>query len=176
MLDNNSPGMIDRSAKSARKRRHEAAPERGPRAGASAVDLGILAELVGYKVRRLQLRIFQDFIETMEEHGIRPSQFSVLTVVGANPGLKQAQVCAALGIKRANLVVMLDELERRGLLQRVRGPADRRSHALHLTAAGAALQKRLDELVQRHEQRFIRKIGEDGKRRLNELLEKMLST
>jgi DNA-binding MarR family transcriptional regulator len=167
--------MIDRSAKSARKRRHERAAERGARAGSGAVDLGVLAQLVGYKVRRLQLRIFQDFIETMAAHDIRPTQFSVLTVVGANPGLKQTQVSAALGIKRANLVVMLDELERRGLLQRVRGPEDRRSHALHLTDAGADLRRRLDELVQRHEQRFIRKIGADGKRRLLDLLEKMLS-
>jgi len=138
------------------------------------IDLGLLERLVGYKIRRLQLRIFQDFLETMDGLGIRPSQFSVLTVVGANPGLKQTQVSAALGIKRANLVGMLDELERRGLIERARGARDRRAHALHLTLAGAALKTRLDALVLRHEAHFLEKIAAADRRRLMTLLEKML--
>lgn len=144
-------------------------------AGGDVIDLGLLPQLVGYAVRRAQLRIFQDFIETMAELDIRPGQFSVLTVIAANRGLKQADVCEALGIKRANLVVMLDELERRSLVKRVRGPSDRRSHALHLTKAGEALLLRLNDLVAQHEQGFIRQIGEHGKRQLLDLLTKIIT-
>lgn len=140
-----------------------------------SIDLGVLPQLVGYAVRRAQLRIFQDFIETMAEVDIRPGQFSVLTVIAANRGLKQAEVCEALGFKRANLVVMLDELERRGLVKRVRGASDRRSRALHLTKAGEVLLLRLNGLVAQHERRFIRRIGEDGKRQLLGLLAKLIA-
>ena len=159
-----------------RDRRAASASASRARNGAhdGAVDLGVLERLVGYKIRRLQLRIFQDFIETMAGHDIRPSQFSVLEVVGANPGLKQTQVSAALGIKRANLVGMLDALERRGLVERARGAADRRAHALHLTPAGTALKTRLDTLVLRHEEHFLSKIGAVDRRRLMTLLERML--
>jgi DNA-binding MarR family transcriptional regulator len=182
MLDNNAPRMSQHAKKPAPRRKGGRATNGAMRNGAArdgeardgAVDLGLLERLVGYQVRRLQLRIFQDFVETMGEHDIRPSQFSVLTVVGANPGLKQTQVSAALGIKRANLVVMLDELERRGLIERARGSADRRSHALHLTRAGKQLKDRLDALVLRHEEHFVGRIGAEGKRLVMTLIRAML--
>ena len=171
MLDNNAPPMSARAKKPSRRK---ALPKARPAARDGRIDLGLLERLVGYQVRRLQLRIFQDFIETMGGHDIRPSQYSVLAVVGANPGLKQTQVSAALGIKRANLVVMLDELERRGLIERARGPEDRRSHALHLTRAGAHLKAQLDALVLRHEEHFVRRIGEAEKRRMMASIRAML--
>ena len=54
----------------------------------------------------------------MAEHDIRPAQFSVLEVIGRNPGLRQTQVSFALGMKTTNFVPLLDQLERRGLAAR----------------------------------------------------------
>ncbi len=101
-----------------------------------AADLGVLSERLGYFVRRVQVWIFQDFIRRLSRIDISPAQFSVLVVIGCNPGLSQADLAATLGIERARLVRMLHRLERRGLTQRLPSPADRRRHALRLTREG----------------------------------------
>jgi DNA-binding MarR family transcriptional regulator len=145
-----------------------AAAETAP--AAPALDLGPLPELLGYALRRVQLLVFQDFIERMAEFDIRPAQYSVLTVIGANPGLKQTHIGTALGIKQANLVAAIDELERRGLAKRIVTATDRRSYAVHLTEAGEKLLERLNALVLEHERRVTSRIGAAGKRRLLDLL------
>jgi len=134
------------------------------------IDLGPLPQLIGYALRRAQLTVFQDFFRTFEAFDIAPAQFSVLTVIERNPGLKQSQVCAALGIKRTNFVGMLDELERRGLAERRQTARDKRSYALYLTADGGALMRRLKPVIKAHESRMVGKVGEDGRASLIALL------
>ena len=141
---------------------------------ARPLDLGPLPGLVGYALRRAQLAVFQDFVETMATVDIRPGQFSVLLLIAINPGVSQTEISEALGIKPTNLAVLLNGLQARGLTERRRGAADKRAHALHLTAAGKTLMRKLDELVQQHEARVTAGLGADGKARLLKLLEKFV--
>jgi len=136
----------------------------------ASIDLGPLPELIGYVLRRAQLEVFQDFFASFAPFDIRPAQFSVLTVIERNPGLTQSQVAEALGIKRTNFVGMLDALEARGLTERRPAARDKRSYALHLTAEGAALMRKLKPVLKAHEGRVIAKVGEEGRDRLVELL------
>src|ERR1700716_3076810 len=80
----------------------------------TAGEFGPLTEYVGYALRRAQLKVIQDFIESLGELDPRPAHFSVLTIIDANPGLLQSRACAALGIQKANFVPRLDAVERRG--------------------------------------------------------------
>src|SRR5918999_295288 len=91
-------------------------------ARAPAVDLGRLGNMIGYVLRRAQLAVFDDLIATFAELDLRPAQYSVLVLLGEHPGLKQSDVAAALGIQRANFVVLFDGLERRGLARRNAAP------------------------------------------------------
>jgi len=140
----------------------------------AGVDYGSLPQSSGYMLRRAQLAAFQHFMRAFAEVDIRPAQFAVLTIIEHNPGLKQSQVSAALGIKRTNLVALLDTLEERGLAKRAPVATDRRSYALHLTEAGNALMKRLREIDSAHEAHLIAAIGEDGRDKLLELLRGIL--
>lgn len=164
--------MTTRSKPAMRARRGIDAPAQSAAAEIEApgLALGDLPSFVGYALRRAQLAVFQDFVQTMAALDIRPAQFSVLLLIRENPGVKQTQISEALGIKSANFVVMLNELETRGLAKRRPGSADRRSHALYLTPAGEALMVRLDDLQLEHERRIEARLGADGKRRLLELL------
>ncbi len=103
------------------------------------VDLSGLAGVVGYPLRRAQMVVFDDFARRFSKLALTPAQFSTLVAIDANPGRRQSDIGGALGIQRPNFVAMMDELERRGLAERVRYGADRRSNALALTAAGKAL-------------------------------------
>src|SRR5262245_48502010 len=125
----------------------------------AAVRLGSLPGHVGYLLRRAQLQVFHDVIEALAEVDLRPGQFSVLVVIGANPGLRQNRLGEALAIQAANLVGMLDGLERRGLVERVPATDDRRSRALHLTREGESVLRRAQALTERNEARILRKLG-----------------
>jgi len=134
------------------------------------LDLGELPLLSGYMLRRAQFAAFNDFLRFFDDLGIRPVQYAVLNVIDRNAGLKQSQVSEALGIKRANLVAILDALERRGLARREAVATDRRSYALRLTDKGAALMKELRARSEAHEKRLATVIGENGRQQLLKLL------
>jgi DNA-binding MarR family transcriptional regulator len=138
------------------------------------ISLGGLDRFVGYVVRRAQVWIFQDFKRALKDADITPAQFSVMRVVAANSGIVQARVAEVLAIERARLVDMLDRLETRRLIERVRSPSDRRTHALHVTNEGAALLKRLEPLIEAHEQNVVERIGAEEKRELLRILGPML--
>jgi len=140
--------------------------------GDTSDDIGLdaLVGHAGYAVRRFQLWIFQDFIKTLATVDIRPTQYSVMTVIGANPGLSQMAVAKRLGIERARLVHLLDSLEERDLVNRIPSATDRRSHALHLTARGKTALARFKRLAAEHERHVADKIGKENRARLLEIL------
>ncbi len=129
----------------------------------TAVDVGSLSRLIGFALRRAQTAVFQDFAATLEAENIRPAQYSVLEVLRASPGLRQAQVSAALGIKTTNFVPLFDALEGAGLAERRAISADRRAKGLFLSDRGATTLERLHAKVAEHEARFTARIGKDGK-------------
>lgn len=158
----------DRRSPSGRKR----AENGGARGDIGDHDIGLdsLAGHAGYAVRRFQIWIFQDFIRTLGAVDIRPTQYSVMTVIGANPGLTQMAVAKRLGIERARLVHLLDSLEHRDLVSRARSATDRRSHALHLTARGRASLAQYKRLAAEHERHVAEKIGKENRKQLLQIL------
>jgi DNA-binding MarR family transcriptional regulator len=140
----------------------------------AAVDLGLVGESVGFLLKRAQMAVFQNFSRTFATADIRPAQFSVLSVIERNPGLKQTQVSKALSIKRTNFVPLLDSLEERGLVKRKAAATDRRSYALHLTAKGRTLMERLNALWAEQEQRVRERIGDEGRAQLFDLLGRLV--
>lgn len=139
----------------------------------TSLDMAAIGTSVGYRLRRAQIAIFQDIIKTFAAHDIRPAQYSVLVLIAANPGLNQSEVAAALGIKRANFVALIDGLEARDLARRLPTETDRRSYALHLTDAGQTLLRELNRLQRDHEERVIALIGEDRRADLLDMLERI---
>lgn len=148
-------------------------PSKAARRSAPTIDLDDLPDHIGYVVRRAQVAIFQHIIRAMAPLGVRPGQFSVLTLIGANPGLKQTAICEALGIRRANLVTLVNELERRGWIQRTAVADDRRAQGLRLTARGRTTLARLRAMASRHERRVTRTISAREKRDLMRLLNRV---
>jgi len=140
------------------------------RNGEKPLSLGVLDGHLGYFLRRVQVWVFQDFIRTLDSIDLRPAQYSVLIVIGANPGLSQAELADKLAIERARLVHMLDHLQKRGLIERLPSPTDRRTHALELTREGQKTLKRARALAAKHEARLAEKLGSDAHRELLRML------
>lgn len=138
------------------------------------LSLGPLPGYVGYALRRAQLSTVSQFVGALKKVDLRPTQFAVLTLIRENPGVRQSEVCAALGIKKANFVPLLNELQRRGLAVRRTGVPDRRSSALHLTAAGEAVLRRARTLHDLFEAGLARRLGTRGRSQLLGLLSRLI--
>jgi len=104
-----------------------------------AIDTAFLETLIGYNARRAALAVIDVFLQRMAPYGLRPVDFSVLSLVAHNPGITSRQLCAALGILPPNLVGMVNALQKRELLQRLPHPRDGRAMGLHLTPGGQKL-------------------------------------
>jgi DNA-binding MarR family transcriptional regulator len=160
-------------------REESSAVSNGPTGGGKvspperAVSFGPLTGYIGYWLRRAQVWAVSGFLDTMKELDLRPTQFSVLILINENPGIRQTEVCAALGLQKANFVPLLNELQRRGLAVRKVGAPDRRSSALYLTSEGEALLQRANELHAQWENHIAARLGARGQEQLRELLQKL---
>jgi DNA-binding MarR family transcriptional regulator len=146
----------------------------GDTAAASALQMGELSDLVGYSLKRAQLKIFEDFLRCMIPLQLTPAQFSVLLLLEKNPGRNQTEIANTLGILRPNFVAMLDGLESRDLCMRMRSTNDRRSHILMLTDKGRAVLARAKKLVAaKHEARLDELLGPANRAALLAMLGKI---
>ena len=137
----------------------------------AGIELGELSELLGYTLKRAQLKIFEDFLRCMAPLQLTPAQFSVLFLLDRNPGRNQTEIANTLGILRPNFVAMLDGLESRELCARVRSVNDRRSHHLVLTDKGRAVLSRAKKLVTaKHEARLNELLGANNRAALVAML------
>ncbi|MCK1654263.1 MarR family transcriptional regulator [Bradyrhizobium sp. 149] len=118
-----------------------------------------LSRSLGYRLRRAQLWVFKDVSRRLAAFDISPAQFSVLSVIEANPGVNQLAIAQSLSIERAGLGRLVDHLERRGVVQRSASAINRRYYVLYLTETGTALLGRLRPAIAESEKALAAKIG-----------------
>lgn len=128
------------------------------------LDQRAMQQVVGYRLRRAQLIVFKEFSEAFSELDLRPADFAVLALIADNPGRKQAEIAAALGIKRANFVALINGLAERGLVERRQKENDKRSHALFLTDCGREFAARMNGIQRDFEQQLIDRLGGPAER------------
>jgi DNA-binding MarR family transcriptional regulator len=108
--------------------------------------------------------------ERLAPIGLDPRAALLLRHVGAEEGRTQVSLSAALDVPASRIVGIVDELERRGLLERRANPGDRRARALWLTADGRKLLDELMAVSREHEADICAGLSEADRRRLIELL------
>lgn len=137
------------------------------------INYGLLPELVGYQLRMAQIALFRDFAQGPGELDVTPGLFGVLVIIEANPDLKQSDLARATHLDRSTVVTVIDNLERRGLVDRRAALHDRRSNALRLTTEGIALLRKLKRQVLQHEKRLLGNFSEAERQALFKLLQKI---
>jgi DNA-binding MarR family transcriptional regulator len=138
-----------------------------------AVDFAALKSYVGYRTRQAQLAIFRDFAGITAETGLSPGQFSLLTLIGSNPGINQITLAALHNLDKSTLSLAIRALKRQDLIESRRQPEDGRFYALHLTRAGSALVKRATQLVERQERRMEKALKPGERAQLIDMLKRI---
>lgn len=137
------------------------------------VDTSYLESLLGYNARRAALAVIEVFLERMAVYGLRPVDFSVLSLIGHNPGITSRQLCTTLGILPPNLVGMINALEKRELIVRLPHPHDGRAMGLHLTHSGQKLMRDAERTATRLETEVADRLSATEAKTLIRLLKKI---
>lgn len=137
------------------------------------IDTSYLETLLGYNARRAALAVIGVFLQRMAPYGLRPVDFSVLTLIAHNPGITSRQICAALDILPPNLVGMIKSLDKRGLIERRPHPTDRRAQGLHLSATGQHLYREAQATATELEQKVADRLSPSELQTLISLLRRV---
>jgi DNA-binding MarR family transcriptional regulator len=118
------------------------------------LDFEGLDGLLGYRLRRAQGAMHRAYLAAVSGLNLTQKQTATLWLIGANPGLAQVSLAAALGMDRATMMAVTDRLEARSLVLRKRSTLDRRRQELYLTLAGEKILRKVKARVLEHEKRF----------------------
>ncbi len=132
-----------------------------------------LGEFVGYHLRRASVYDLNGAVAALEPVDGRPITMSVLLSIVDNPGSTSAEICRALGIKRANIVGLLQQLEAKNLFLRRDDPADQRIQRLYPTQEGIDTADDWARRVMAHEERMLQRLSERERAQLCQLLERL---
>jgi len=110
------------------------------------------------------------FGERMTKLRLTRPHAGILRLVGLSPGLSQQELGRRLSILPSRLVALLDELQERGLVERRPDPQDRRTYALHLTAAGRSATEQIGRIAREHDDAICASLNADERQQLHALL------
>jgi DNA-binding MarR family transcriptional regulator len=140
---------------------------------AAELDLGPLAGWIGFNLRMAQEAAFQAFSRRSQEIGEHPGRFATLMLIHRNPGISQTELSQASGRDKSSITPVIEDLVRRGLVERQRMENDRRAYRLTLTAQGKKVLASLVRCARRHERMLDGIVGTRDRRRFLDLCKKI---
>lgn len=137
------------------------------------VDASFLESLLGYNARRASLSLVGVFVKCMEGFDLKIVEFSLLSLVGGNPGITARQLCQQLDVLPPNMVGMIEALARRGFLERRPHPRDGRAMGLYLTTVGRELVETAEPQLKASELASVQHLSAQEQTQLMTLLQKL---
>ena len=115
------------------------------------------SSMPGHLARRFQQIAVAIFHAKMAGAGsdLTPVQYAALVAVASRPGIDQATLAGLIAFDRTTIGGVVDRLLHKGLLARRVSEADRRAHALHVTAAGSETMGRVGPAVHAAQQAML---------------------
>jgi len=113
------------------------------------------------------------FAERLRKLKLVPQHAGILRILNSTPGITQQALAATLEMVPSRLVVLVDDMEQRGLIERRGNPEDRRRYALHVTEKGYSTLEAISRIAREHSQALLAAISEDEQQQLAMLLQRI---
>ncbi len=133
---------------------------------------GELGARLGFLLHYADVSAMAGLYERLNALDMTPVRATAIVYVALHEGCDQMALGRALGVNRARAMKVVDELEARGAVER-RSGRDRRSNALHLTPAGAALRGQIEQVTLEHDEAFFGALTAKERDDLRKLLAKL---
>ena len=145
----------------------------GPMLSGNALDYGILQDCTGFSMKFAYIVATTLLGRALDDPSITPLRFSVLEVIGCNPGSSQAQLGNSLGLSRSAATLAVDYWQERGCVERRPSEADRRSVGVFLTEPGKEQLGIIRQAVRRADDALVEGLDRNEVRELRRLLAKI---
>jgi len=94
-------------------------------------------------------------LPVLEANGLSMWGYSVLVALDRSAIRTQAALADAIGADKTRIIAILDELQGKGLIERVADPEDRRARLLEITKDGRRVKETVQAAIQRGEERWL---------------------
>lgn len=133
---------------------------------------GSLGERLGFRLHLADVRAMAALSGRLGLLGVTPARATAVVYVALHEGCDQVALGRALGINRASTMKAIDDLQALGAIER-RSGRDRRSNALHLTAAGRLLRQEIERATKAHDDAAFAALSGAEQAELRRLLGKL---
>ncbi len=140
-------------------------------------DLDPRAKEITGRIIRLASLFHQSYRTVFEPLGLNDGEYGLLAALrraGAPHQLTPTELARQRMMTSGGMTAAIDRLERKGLVERVPNPADRRGSLVRLTPSGRDV---VDRAMERHveaELRLVSALDQPERERLRQLLHKLL--
>ena len=106
---------------------------------------------INYLLTVAQHEVFLIFSENLSQFGITPGQYGVLACLWQEESLRHSlppkEIATILRVENSTISGVLDRMEKRGLIDRVLNPTNRRSISVKATKEGLSLKEPVQALI-----------------------------
>lgn len=128
---------------------------------------------IGHQLFNLMMLMRREVEKRMVQHGLTDAQWKPLWMLKIGRATTAIELAREMDIDAGAVTRMVDRLETKGLVERVRSAADRRVVHLRLSAAGDAVAKKVPFVLASVNNDFLRGFSESEWKQLRRLLGRM---
>jgi DNA-binding MarR family transcriptional regulator len=130
---------------------------------------------IGRLLTQVKLEMMEALDRELAPLDITAAQYVILVTLAEGPTDSASGLCKGVSYDPGAMTRMIDRLERKGLVRRVRCPADRRKINLELTPEGKAVYPKLIDSAVAVLNRFLRGFSRDETAQLESYMKRMLA-
>lgn len=125
------------------------------------------------KLARAFSSVNKKSVENIRTFGLTQPQFAVIEVLGHLGPLKVGEICDKMLVSGGNMTLVLDNIEKLGLLERIHSKEDRRAINVQLTKQGQELFDKIFESHAEHISKIMSVLDGEEQKQLGDLLRKL---
>lgn len=125
------------------------------------------------KLARASATLNRHSAENIRSFGLTPPQFGVIESLGHLGPMKVGGLCEKMLVTGGNMTLVLDNLEKQGLVERVPSPEDRRAINVQLSTKGRDLFDKIFITHAEYITEMISVLNAEEQSKLSELLKKL---
>ena len=141
--------------------------------GVDRLRTSVLARDLNFLLARANALALGAANAALAEHGLKPRSYSVLALAADDVLPTQRELAEFLRLDPSQIVAIVDDLEKRGLVERHPDPSDRRANVVVATEAGRALFARAQKSARAVERALKNAVPPEDRERLWELLRQL---
>ena len=112
-------------------------------------------------------------LPALQANGVSMWGYSVLVALDRSAIRTQAALAEAIGADKTRIIAILDELQDKGLIERVADPEDRRARLLAITKDGRRVKEATQDAIQRGEERWLGALSADDRATFLRILQEL---